>query len=344
MMTSCGGLPPKSPKSWGNLKPRISVAMAEAKDFEQFTPEVGNFRFAAKKIGLTYAAPVGEVHPIESCEELLAFLETVASVKTYVVGRELHKDKTEDGADRFHFHAWCEFNEKFETRNARIFDCKGAHPNIIKPKSNAAWQGYCKKDGDFITNIKANLFKRALEADTLKEGEDILADEAPRDYVIYHDKFESAYKRRRYTAPQPILYYGPYNHIEISAKIETAFKDNMSVVVRGPSGWGKTQFIRYTLAHMNAHYFYCKGSIQGMKNYRDENVIFFDDISVMGDDLMKWNTLMDVENGGQMRVLYGTAEILPGVKRIFLTNAAEEGGLVIPKIPSIQRRFTEINI
>jgi len=100
------------------------------------------FRFQAKKLGLTY--PQCSLSP----SKLLEFLESLAPIKSYSIGREKHKD------GNFHLHAYIEWSDKFETRDVRKFDFDGHHPNILTPKKG--WEGYVRKGGDFIHNEYLN--------------------------------------------------------------------------------------------------------------------------------------------------------------------------------------------
>ena len=80
-----------------------------------------NFFFHQKSILLTYAHT--EKTGITK-EELGNYLFDTFKCIVTVVCLEHHKD----GAP--HLHAWLEWDEAFYTKDARIFDFKGHHPNI----------------------------------------------------------------------------------------------------------------------------------------------------------------------------------------------------------------------
>jgi len=75
--------------------------------------------------------------------ELVAFLQIQANVKSYVVARERHAD------GEFHLHACVEF-ATVQRRTVTWLDFDGHHPNKQDPRNWAACQTYCKKDGDYI--------------------------------------------------------------------------------------------------------------------------------------------------------------------------------------------------
>ncbi|AUW34335.1 replication-associated protein [Gemyduguivirus recro1] len=94
------------------------------------------FRFAAKYGLLTYSqAP--NLDPFDIVN-LLAELGAEC-----IVGRENHQD------GGTHYHAFFMFPREFRTRNPRVFDCGGYHPNILRGrKTPRAMYEYATKDGD----------------------------------------------------------------------------------------------------------------------------------------------------------------------------------------------------
>ena len=68
-------------------------------------------------------------------------------MKEYCVARELHQ------SGEPHIHALMMFENKLGSRNPRVFDIQGFHPNIQGCRSPKSVFTYIRKDGDFITNI-----------------------------------------------------------------------------------------------------------------------------------------------------------------------------------------------
>lgn len=120
-------------------------------------PKNSIFNFKQKSILLTY--PHVEKYNIGK-EELGEYLYDTFNCKITVVCLEHHKDGNP------HLHAWLEWEEVFSTKNAHIFDFKGAHPNIGQmldkgknTRSNAL-NYMCKED--------ENLFARGIDIENWK--------------------------------------------------------------------------------------------------------------------------------------------------------------------------------
>lgn len=145
----------------------------------------GAFRFNRAKLGATYSRPVElGVNPIESCEELHEFIQTLGLLSKYYISKEPHKDGT------MHFHVYAEFAERLDYARSNFADFKGVHPNICE-KVNKGWLTYCAKDPiDFVTNmnVKKNPYADAMQAGG-EEGMNIIMKANPRDFMINQPKF-----------------------------------------------------------------------------------------------------------------------------------------------------------
>lgn len=104
-------------------------------------PSVRNngFRINNRYVLLTYSQVGAEFNWITVCD-LLHDLGAVCRC-----GRELH----EDGG--VHFHYFVDFRGPYSTRNCRVFDVEGAHPNIQPiPRTPYLTWDYVGKDGDVV--------------------------------------------------------------------------------------------------------------------------------------------------------------------------------------------------
>ncbi|ATG71331.1 replication associated protein [Gopherus associated genomovirus 1] len=96
------------------------------------------FRFAARYGLLTYPQ-CGDLDPW-AIVEMLGRLGAEC-----IVGRESHQD------GGVHLHAFFMFESKFESRNVRIFDVDGMHPNVVRGYSTPEkGYAYAVKDGDVV--------------------------------------------------------------------------------------------------------------------------------------------------------------------------------------------------
>jgi len=100
------------------------------------------FRFAAKYGLLTYPQ-IGDRDSDRLAWEINDLLGNLGA--ECIIGREYHRD------GGIHLHAFFMFERKFESRNVRIFDVDGLHPNIVRgystPEKGAT---YATKDGDVV--------------------------------------------------------------------------------------------------------------------------------------------------------------------------------------------------
>jgi hypothetical protein len=102
------------------------------------------FRFAAKHGLLTYSALGSDMDAVEGLA--IRIVEHLGELGAEcIIGRENHLD------GGLHLHAFFMFERKFESRNVRIFDVDGRHPNIVRGYSNAkAGCDYACKEGDIV--------------------------------------------------------------------------------------------------------------------------------------------------------------------------------------------------
>ncbi|ANC51606.1 RepA [Sewage associated gemycircularvirus 3] len=100
------------------------------------------FRFAAKYGLLTYAQ-IGDRDVEEFGWRVSDMFGSLGA--ECIVGRESHGD------GGLHIHAFFMFERKFQSRNVRVFDMDGCHPNIVRgystPEDGAR---YAIKEGDVI--------------------------------------------------------------------------------------------------------------------------------------------------------------------------------------------------
>lgn len=267
------------------------------------------FRLQGSKLFLTYSQTEGEK------EALLAFLETKLSIKGYVVCKELHK---EEGT---HFHCYLELDKRCNIVNPAYLDWEGNHPSIEKAKSDFKCIKYCKKDGDFITNLKFGTFQRARDLakdGKWKEALQLICEEQPKE-IRFLDKWEANLKRVSQ------LYRTPRKKIKFERKdfkaIEVPWtpESNKCLVMSGDSDIGKTQFAKTLLKNplLVRH-------IDKLKQF-DSTIhdgIIFDDMSFAHWPREACIHLLDTEEDSDINVKCGMVTIPSGTPRIFTTNVA----------------------
>jgi hypothetical protein len=271
---------------------------------------LSKFEINRKKYGLTYSCPVHlERNPIESKEDLLSFLEGFGPLD-HIVALEPHK------SGKAHFHVFAKYEAAIRSKDPHIFDYKGVHPNILKP--GRAWEGYCVKHEDYITNYyERGTFKRAAEADTWTEAADILWQREPKFMLQYGDACERNWKRRKKAPIRDPIYYGP------------AYKgpdgwdpSKEALIITGPSRVGKTQWALDWARHNGGEAMRCN-HYQKLKQYNDQPCLIWDDAddNLNPQDCSTWISLTTTETSEDFRVLHGVVTI-PAIPKIFCTNGA----------------------
>lgn len=224
------------------------------------TPE---FRLQAVHLFLTYPqCSIGK-------DQLLSALTVLISasgceVKHYCIAQEDHEDGSK------HAHAYLGLDKKLRMRGENCLDIvydgvtyHGNYQAARKPKDVIA---YCKKDGDFITNVtesskrKANdIYADALKADGAEEFMRIISAEAPRDFVLNYERIEALAAKR--FKPQVPAYSGrtldEFNNVPVACLdwcLENVFNPQperpKSLLLYGPTRLGKTEWARALGKHV----------------------------------------------------------------------------------------------
>lgn len=153
------------------------------------SPQLMTFRHDSKNVFLTYP----NCGPL-SKERLRDFLTLELGARWFFIALELHAD------GRPHLHAFARWHGRFASRDARVFDCDGQHPNISVPRSTADVIRYCAKDGDILENCAGEPFAKdnkrtcdwttAIEEPTKRAFMARVASIDPRAYVVMHQQIE----------------------------------------------------------------------------------------------------------------------------------------------------------
>lgn len=158
------------------------------------------FQFDNRKVFLTYAQ-VGDT-PLNDIFQFLSQLRVGRNPEQpryLVVSRERHAD------GGFHFHAVIDFGKRFRSRDERVFDFNGLHPNIVAIRTDRQYKNnvdYTKKDGEFqelgeYQEPEERGHKQQHWIDLIDGSTnpgDFMAKAkavAPRDFVLQNDKFEA---------------------------------------------------------------------------------------------------------------------------------------------------------
>lgn len=286
------------------------------------------FRINRCKIGLTYSCPVdAEDNPIPSKEALLEFLELKGERPDFIIAEERHE------SGKRHYHAYLKYGSPVNTIDQRYFDFHDVHPNIINP--GKGWIGYCTKYPDFITNFyKKCPFKEASLKRTWREAEELLWDQRPEFMFKFATSAENSFRKKLKPADVGVIYYGPWPPLPPEFNWKTH-----ALCIEGEAGVGKTQFAKYLAKHLTDEFCYVKGPVDKAKShYKGSGTVIFDDITPYEKwSVNDWNSLVDVEQGGDVNLRHHPLTLEPG-PRIFLHN----GDLELPDHPKIDRRVFKV--
>lgn len=202
-----------------------------------------SFRWNTRTLYLTYSQcslPKEEVY-----SQLAHILEWKCAngIEKYLVAEEKHQD----GGD--HLHVFLMLSKRLQSRNSRLLDLEGIegeayHPNVeTKVRSPARVIRYCKKDGNFITNlsfeIKSDPWKEMMEAASaggIAEARSLIAQARTRDSIIYATQIDRALIAVLRATP-PDLENLSMDHFSCPIPEWDVRK---TLIIQGASGLGKT--------------------------------------------------------------------------------------------------------
>nr|QXN75463.1 MAG: replication associated protein [Virus sp.] len=151
----------------------------------------------------------------------LKFLELDAKVVKWCVASEKHQD------GNLHRHAFIGLESNVRAKiNINFFDCNGFHPNIQAARSAKAVIKYCKKEGEYISNIdgEVNDGDREQVAKLLLDGIQVA------EIVRRWPRYLFGYKRLKEDVQSFI----------VDTKESECRSNPVGIWISGPSGCGKS--------------------------------------------------------------------------------------------------------
>jgi len=308
------------------------------------------FRIRSKKFFLTYP----KVIDLLNLEQL--FLDEMKSIfgiidedkMGYIIVKELHEDGTP------HIHVYLEFKDQRsiysrDKLHVRLKDKDGKeiiHEGKYESVRNKDLViQYILKDSssssiNYITNIVLPIVEGVIYSNPEehllaileKEGYDAATNALVTQYKSLASR-KAATIVRNLRALNEIIwkqsYKKNYNVRDINEFVMPAeildWKDNLygktALILWGPTGTCKTEFTKSLLKSMNLESLL----IRNIHAFRDVRIgpgtaLLFDDVSLADKTREELIHYFDLENGTQLRVMYGTIDIPPGTPRAFTTN------------------------
>lgn len=268
------------------------------------------FKFDSVYVFLTYP------HSSFDHTEFHGFLNQLCATNWCRVASENHADGDP------HVHVVAQFVRRFQSRNERVFDYQGRHPNIQQVRSVPRAIAYVAKDGEFTDfgAVPSGSAKRS-HAEALS-----LAGQAD----------ESEYLRACLEAKIPFQYAKRFRELEFSDKTcviteytsepewecaqlrEQALPENKCAVLVGPTGCGKSTWAKRVapkpalwVSHLDVLRMFKPGFHKS---------IIFDDMSFHHMPVQAQIHLTDWVDSRQIHCRYGYASIPAGTVKIFTCN------------------------
>lgn len=274
------------------------------------TPNPMPFRFDSQTFFLTYAQS-GDL----TTEEIRTHLESIRPLHWVRIAKEQH----ESGDP--HFHVVGKFKGRFASRNERVFDIRGKHPNIQPVRSIGHSLEYCTKDGEFtdfgpVPGTANSQFDIMAAAATLPEIEYWKACMRAKVGYMYANKFWDIYKRSK--ACEIDESYQPDLTRESLELLCQTYHPEKATVIVGPTGAGKTSWAKRVcpkpalwVRHMDV-----------LRSFRPEyhKSIVFDDMSFKHLPREAQIHICDWNDEAHIHCRYGHATIPAGVVKIFTAN------------------------
>jgi hypothetical protein len=206
-----------------------------------------NFRINARNFSLTYP----QCRALR--ETALEYLKKLAP-KGILIAQESHMD----GAP--HLHVLIQFSNKKNIKNNKYFDFLNYHPNIQATKNVKAWMEYITKDdkntlswGSLVTKLG---WKNVLAIDNKDDFMETIAQIAPRDYILSHERIEYFVSKKF----KPTITYQPKPDetifkipFELEMWLDSMFcvgSRPITLVLSGTTRYGKTNWARSLGPHM----------------------------------------------------------------------------------------------
>ncbi len=248
----------------------------------------------------------------------------------FEVDSDTHENIQVEGPpdDQFswHIHAYVELSKKPNIRCPRYFDVQGFHCNIKPAKKNNRNKiccGYLSKEDKIpLTNIifDAMYIHHALQGNM---SQAILAfrHAHPKVWCTHRDRV--IYNLRNMTPPTlPTTY--PLTSYPQKPDLSGWDHAKQSLLLCGPPGTGKTQFLKSYLTERLKKSFLMCGHIDKLRAYQNQDAIFFDDMSFSHLPRTSQIHLLDIEEERDIHCRYSIVTLPSGTIRVFSSNESPE--------------------
>jgi hypothetical protein len=303
------------------------------------------FRVASKNVLLTYSAlQTNELTKERVVEELRA--KCSGGMREHMVGDEIHPAPA-NPLRAHHIHALIGAEDRWDTQDETYFDLNGEAGRVLHPyiqsmgpteEDRQRVLRYIIKDGNYTCDLKSPITLEAMAnkkngwGEAVRDAKDVEEAEAAlrEDYPdVLYDKGDRVLQRK---AEEDVSNESVGSFEMDAFKWEPLDLTKKAVVVRGPSGIGKTQFC---LAH--GKHPLLISALDDLKMITSKtDLLVFDDNDLSDKSPEFVIALLDMETARSIKLRYKNARIRKGMKRMLTTN--KKAKKMFPRPPKKQKK------
>lgn len=257
---------------------------------------------------LTY--PQCDMKPIDVLDKL----QDIVAIEDYVIAQEDHKD------GNTHIHAYIKLFDKLCTTDMHKFDLGEFHGNYQVAKNAAAVQKYCKKEGNYITNIEFEITRDVIDIarkGNIKQAFNNLVEHMPMEVIQRGSKLvENLNILKSQSLVKPYVRDDFHDNFHVMLW-ERKYKTKKALWIHGPTNTGKTEYAKtlfdkpLLVRHMD--------QLRGINTHFYDGIIF-DDMSFSHWPRESVIHLCDLQNASGINIKHGVVELPAKVPRVFVSN------------------------
>lgn len=301
------------------LSPPIESTSTSSLEQPATAPKEKAFRIQYKTLGITYSrCDLSR----EDCLKALQLICSKWQLNEYYIAQETHKPTEDDDPDETimtHLHVWLDLSAKsVDIKNCRAFDISNPrggvfHPNIKKASKNWIFNYLKKQDATPLTNIPDNFIRLAI-AGKVTEAISQFIDIHPKDYAIHKDIVNRNLHALGHKEKLDHIY-------PLSTDYDLKWDHtSTSLHLVGPSGVGKTEFIKSYITHkLKLSYFFVT-HMDTLLQYNKQDVIIWDDMSFAHLPRTSCIHIAESRNSRSLHCRHRIANIPAGVVNVFISN------------------------
>lgn len=301
------------------------------------------FYLNGQQLFLTYAQC--DLTPDEAKDQLSGKVQIVK----YIIAQEEHKDGGK------HLHCYLKLGKRFQTKDPRELDLKGAetstngaqvfHGRYEGCRSYTKVQRYCKKEGNYITNMEFEVCDKPIDVIKMAQGNDIdgalnMANNLLPTQVLFQkaNLNKSVQLLAEEANPEEMEDYYEADTFKEIAGIQGWDRSSHALWIYRPSGVGKTEYAKTLFKNP----LICNGHMDAMKEFNrlKHDGIIFNDMNYLHWPIEAQIHICDIKSRTQVNVKHGHVNIPAKVPRVFTSNRCIFHG----RDPAIKRRVRFIEV